>query len=140
MTELACGVDLVRAQLRVARGAKLSELGDLGTLWPQSAVKADKWALQCRVSLLPPTKPEHGGELCVLDEPNGCWHALPPREDTLLVFNSVKVLHQVKPSYAESRLALTAFFTVARNNLDRLKATARNPERYEFAGEAVGIS
>ena len=71
VTELACGIDLVRAQLRVARGAKLSELGDLGTFWPQNAVKAERWALQCRVSLLPPTKPEHGSDLASYSEPAG---------------------------------------------------------------------
>ena len=70
-----------------------------------------------------------GGELCVLDEKERCWRALPPREDTLLIFRSESVLHQVRPSYAGSRLALTAFFTVGRGQ-KQLLATARNADRY----------
>ena len=69
-----------------------------------------------------------GGELCVLDEGHDCWRALPPREDTLLIFRSERVLHQVCPSY-RSRLALTAFFTAGKSSA--MRRTARDPSRYQ---------
>ena len=72
VTELACGVDLVRAQLKIAKGERLGAITGLGALWPQAAIKADRWALQCRVSALPPAAPEHTGALAAYAEPEGC--------------------------------------------------------------------
>ena len=73
-------------------------------------------------------EPAHGGELGVFDERLRCWHMLPPREDTLLIFRSERVLHQVCPSY-RSRLALTAFFTAGKSSA--MRRTARDPSRYQ---------
>jgi len=51
VTEEAFGVDLVRAQLRIAGGARLE---DISGMWPQASIAPKKWAVQCRVSAAPP--------------------------------------------------------------------------------------
>ena len=51
-----------------------------------------------------------GGELCLHDPENGCWHTVSPRRDSLVIFRSDRVLHRVAPSY-RWRTALTVFLT-----------------------------
>lgn len=68
----------------------------------------------CRLTMLLYTtrlwQPEHGGALRLLDEARGVWHVVPPRENTLVIFRSDKVLHRVDPCYErKKRFALTVF-------------------------------
>ncbi len=56
----------------------------------------------------------HGGRLLMLDEARRCWWAVPPREDTLVVFRSDRVLHKVEACHVAPRHALTVFLHAAR--------------------------
>ena len=70
----------------------------------------------CRLTTVLYTNPDwdvslDGGELMLLDEVSGCWHAVSPEADRVVIFRADAVLHRVEPTHAR-RHALSAWWYV----------------------------